>query len=87
MLDLIVCILRRELQLEHESVKFVQHNDKWNLFSDSLSDKPLHVESHALDTVNDDDGSIAHPEARCDLVGEAGMPRRVHEVEHVAFLA
>ena len=86
MLDLIISIFRRKLKLEHESVKFVQHDDKWNLLSDSLRDKPLHVESHAFDTVNDDDGTIAHPEACCDLIREARMPRRVHKVEHVAFL-
>ena len=87
MLDLVVSIFRWELQLEHESVKFVQHDDKWNLLPDSLRDKSLHVESHTFDTVDDDDGTIAHPEARSDLIREARMSRRVHKVEHVAFLS
>ena len=87
MLDLVISIFGREFKLEHESVEFVQHDDKWNLHPDGLRDEPLHVESHTFDTVDDDDGTIAHPEARCDLVGEARMPRRVHKVEHVAFLS
>ena len=87
MLYLVVGIFGWELQLEHESVEFVQHDDKWNLLPDSLRDKSLHVESHTFDTVDDDDGTIAHPEARSDLIREARMSRRVHKVEHVAFLS
>ena len=70
-----------ELELEVGAVKLVDRHDRLDTLGESLAEHGLGLHRYALDTVDDDKGTVSNAKSRSHLGGEVNVTRGVDEVD------